>query len=116
MGTHPIFESDFDCLTEMSPPEKRAPKCIQDALAGFANIVGIDGLSAKILKSMGQMRSRGLDDRRDRKRSRSRSQSPSGSRDRRSKSRDANDKKRSRSRSAEKKRSRSRSRSRSGSR
>merc|ERR1712156_551130 len=23
MGTHPIFESDFDCLTEMSRPESK---------------------------------------------------------------------------------------------
>merc|ERR1712210_176613 len=36
--------------------DTEVPKCIQDALAGFANIVGIDGLSAKILKSMGQMK------------------------------------------------------------
>merc|ERR1711962_631753 len=25
MGTHPIFESDFDCLTEMSSPEPIPP-------------------------------------------------------------------------------------------
>ena len=33
---------------------EEVPKCIQDALAGFANIIGIDGLSAKLIKSMGQ--------------------------------------------------------------
>merc|ERR1711937_767816 len=25
MGTHPIFESDFDCLTEMAESEKKSP-------------------------------------------------------------------------------------------
>merc|ERR1712173_390799 len=32
MGTHPIFESDFDCLTEMTR-EKKARSAIKDAIS-----------------------------------------------------------------------------------
>merc|ERR1712241_593126 len=30
MGTHPIFESDFDCLTEMVPVEKKEEVLVEE--------------------------------------------------------------------------------------
>jgi len=33
MGTHPIFESDFDCLTEIGLVLKSACKEVQDVFA-----------------------------------------------------------------------------------
>merc|ERR1712189_165028 len=34
MGTHPIFESDFDCLTEILGPVKRLPDVKRDSVRG----------------------------------------------------------------------------------
>merc|ERR1712055_1028227 len=36
MGTHPIFESDFDCLTEMSYEKPPPPYTQNPPMAGFA--------------------------------------------------------------------------------
>merc|ERR1711915_115738 len=40
MGTHPIFESDFDCLTEMAFAGSWN-KIAVDGVAGFAGVAGI---------------------------------------------------------------------------
>merc|ERR1712062_869229 len=45
MGTHPIFESDFDCLTDMIP----GPKIIGPRCSGFCMLVSAWGIVMFIL-------------------------------------------------------------------
>merc|ERR1712062_607528 len=41
MGTHPIFESDFDCLTEMSYGTNQGPSHLQQTQDQVREVVGI---------------------------------------------------------------------------
>merc|ERR1712037_461744 len=49
MGTHPIFESDFDCLTECSARKKKSTKDCQNTSAGLIHFQL--GFSLKLNKS-----------------------------------------------------------------
>merc|ERR1712227_1163563 len=45
MGTHPIFESDFDCLTELDKMRLDFPEAVDDASYRFARDVGLEPIN-----------------------------------------------------------------------